>query len=56
MNISIEEVKKGRLEEAITRAQQNAVEYHNITGFKYSIEVWSNAVEAFALIGRTPPE
>jgi hypothetical protein len=56
MNISIEEVKKGRLDDAITRAQKNAVEYHNIAGFEYSIEVWSNAVEAFALIGRKPPE
>ena len=56
MNMGILEVKKGKLEDALTRAQENAVEYHNIAGFEYSIEVWSNAVEAFALIGRTSPE
>ncbi|MBY8986084.1 MAG: hypothetical protein KGD65_13495 [Candidatus Lokiarchaeota archaeon] len=56
INISIAEAKSGKLEEALTRTQQNAVQYHNIVGFEYSIEVWSTAVEAFAAIGRTPPE
>ncbi|MHA2281818.1 MAG: hypothetical protein ACXAC5_13325 [Promethearchaeota archaeon] len=56
LNISIDEVKKGKLEEALTQARKSAVEYHSIVGFEYSIEVWSNAVEAFATIGRTPPE
>ena len=56
INISIAEVKEGKLEEALTISRKTAVEYHNIKGFEYSIEVWSNAVEAFATIGRTPPE
>ena len=56
INISIDEVKPGKLEEALTRARKAAAEYHNIVGFEYSIEVWATAVEAFATIGRTPPE
>ena len=56
INLGIDEVKKGKLEEALTLTRKIAVEYHNITGFEYSIEVWSNAIEAFATIGRTPPE
>jgi hypothetical protein len=56
INLSISEVKTGKLEEALGRTQQMAVEYQNIEGFEYSIEVWSTAVEAFALMGRTPPE
>ena len=55
LNITIGEVKKGKLEEALTLAQKSVVEYHNIVGFEYSIEVWSNAIEAFATVGRTPP-
>jgi hypothetical protein len=56
LSISISEVKKGKLEEALTQARKNGVEYHNIAGFEYSIEVCSTTVEAFGLIGRTPPE
>ncbi|MFW9824054.1 MAG: hypothetical protein ACFFE4_14005 [Candidatus Thorarchaeota archaeon] len=56
INLSISEVKRGKLEEALTRTQEMAVQYQNIVGFEYSIEVWSTAVEAFAAIGRTPPE
>ncbi len=55
VNISVVEVTKGKLEEALTVSRKNAVEYHNIAGFEYSIEVWSTAIEAFATIGRTPP-
>jgi hypothetical protein len=56
MNISIDEAKPGKLEEAIERASRNMVNYHDIVGFEYSIEVWNTAVEAFGLIGRKPPE
>ena len=56
LSISIAEVKKGKLEEALTLARKTAVEYHNIAGFEYTIEVCSTSIEAFTLIGRTPPE
>jgi hypothetical protein len=56
INISIVEAKKGKLEEAFTRATQYWVEYHNIAGFKYSVEVWMTQIEAFTAIGRKPPE
>jgi len=56
MNITIFEVKKGKLEEALMREQKIAVEYHDIAGFEYSLEVWNTAVEAFGFIGRKPPE
>ena len=55
-NITIAEVKKGKLEEAITRAQKMSVEYHDIVGFEYSLEVWATQIEAFSAIGRKPPE
>ena len=56
MNISIAEVKKGKLEEAMNRAQIYAVEFHDIVGFEYSIEVWLTQIEAWSVIGRKPPE
>ena len=55
MNISIQEVKKGKLEEALTASQLYAVEYHDIVGFEYSIEVWLTQIEAWAAIGKKPP-
>ncbi len=56
VNISIQEVKKGKLEEAITAAQKYAAEFHDIVGFEYSIEVWFTQIEAYASIGKKPPE
>lgn len=56
VNITIADVKKGKLEEALDRTQKYWVEYHNIIGLEYSIEVWMNAVEAFGAIGKKPPE
>ncbi len=56
VNITIAEVKKGKLEEAMKRTQEYWVDYHSIVGLEYSIEVWMNAVEAFGAIGKKPPE
>ena len=56
VNMTIVEVKKGKFEEAFKRATQYWVEYHNIAGFKYSVEVWMTQIEAFTAIGRKPPE
>ncbi|MFX1445143.1 MAG: hypothetical protein ACFFHV_17145 [Promethearchaeota archaeon] len=55
-NISIAEVKKGKLEEALIAAQKYAAEYHDIVGFEYAIQVWATQLEAFSAIGRKPPE
>ena len=54
--VSISRVKKGKLEEAITAAQKYAAEFHDIVGFEYSIEVWFTQIEAYASIGKKPPE
>lgn len=55
-NISIAEVKQGKLEDAITAAQKYSAEFHDIVGFEYAIEVWATQIEAFSAIGRKPPE
>ena len=54
--ISIFEVKKGKLEEALTRSQKISAMYQTIAGFEYAIEVWLTLIEAYAAIGQTPPE
>jgi len=56
VNITIVEVKRGKFEEAFMRATQYWVEYHDIEGFEYSVEVWMTQIEAFSAIGRKPPE
>jgi hypothetical protein len=56
VNISIDEVKPGKLEEALARNNKYNAEYIDIVGYECSIEVWSTAVEAFAILGRKPPE
>lgn len=56
VNMSIIEVKEGKLEEAIAWNQKYLVEYNSIVGYKYSLEIWATGVEAFAAIGMTPPE
>ncbi|TFG15197.1 MAG: hypothetical protein EU535_02160 [Promethearchaeota archaeon] len=55
VNITIVEVKKGKLQEAFERATKYWVQYHSIAGFRYSVEVWMTQIEAFSAIGRTPP-
>ena len=54
--IGITEVKEGKLEEAMTRATNSAVMYSSIAGFEWSVEVWYTVAEAYAAIGKTPPE
>ena len=56
-SLSVTEVKKGKLEEAITRGREIAMMYAaSVEGFEYSIEVWSTLAEGYATIGQTPPE
>ncbi len=55
--ITITEVKKGKLEEAITRTREMVMMYAtSVEGFEYSIEVWATQVEAWSSIGKVPPE
>lgn len=56
-SISITEVKKGKLEEAITRSREIAMMYAaSVEGFEYSMEVWATQIEGWSSIGQTPPE
>jgi len=56
-SITITEVKKGKLEEAITRSREMAMMYAaSVEGFEYSIEVWATQVEGWSSIGKTAPE
>ena len=54
--ISVTEVKKGKLEEAIARTNEALVMYAPVEGWEASIEVWSTLTEAYAVLGKVPPE
>ena len=54
--IAILEVKKGKLEEALTRAATMMAPYHSIVGHEYSIDVYFSLTEALANIGMSLPK
>ncbi len=54
--LGISEIKEGKLEEALTRAGNIAVMFHDIEGFELSVDVWSTLTEAMTSIGMSPPE
>ena len=55
--ISVIKVSKGKLEDAYFHMQSIANFYAmSITGFEYTIEVWSTVEEAYSSIGQKPPE
>ena len=54
--ISIYDVKVGKLEEFLNFQQNTMVKYHQIEGYRYSIEVRFNVGEALAMIGMKMPE
>ena len=54
--LSVTEVKKGKLEDAIDRAVAMLVMYQSVEGFEYSLEIWRTVEEAYAAIGQKPPE
>ena len=53
--MSIVEVKKGKLEEALNRAINEMAMFLSIVGFEYSIDVHLSAAEAMATIGMSLP-
>lgn len=54
--MTIWEVKKGKLEEALERIGNTLAIYAVIEGFTYHYETWLTQIEAYSRIGRTPPE
>ena len=55
-SISVYDVKEGKLEEFLFLEQKNLVNYHNIPGYKYHIEVRFKVTEALELVGMKAPE
>ncbi len=54
--ISINEVVKGKFDEALARATKSSLEYTSIEGFTFEIEICMDANEAMATIGMKAPE
>lgn len=54
--LTVYEVKEGKLEEALNLWTKGSAEYRNIEGYGVTIEVWATTAEAFAAIGMKPPE
>jgi hypothetical protein len=55
-SIYISEVKPGKLQEALTLTSELLVNYRNIEGFNYTVEVFSNTAEAYGALGLTAPQ
>ena len=55
-NITVYEVEKGKLEEAISLWTKGVAEFRNIEGYEASIDVWMTTAEAFKAIGMKVPE
>ncbi len=54
--ITVTEVKKGKFDEAYALANKSAMEYTSIEGFKFEMETYMDANEAFKVIGMEAPE
>ena len=55
-SFSVYDVKEGKLEEFLFLEQKNMVNYHNIPGYKYHIEVRFKITEALEMVGMKAPE
>ena len=53
---TIYSVKEGKLKEALDRTNKGMLLYTKIKGFRYSVEVAYDAVEAMELIGMKAPD
>jgi len=53
--ISISEVRKGKYEEALNRANRRMVMFFGIEGYRYEIKTLLTLEEAMPLIGLAPP-
>ena len=54
--IGVHDVKEGKLEEFLLLQQNYMVKFHDIEGYKYSIEVRFKVTEALEMIGMKMPE
>ena len=54
--MSVLEVKEGKLEEALTRARNALVMFHNIQGFECAIDVHSTVAEGLTSLGMSVPD
>jgi hypothetical protein len=53
--MSVFEVKKGKLEEALKTARGALAMFRSIEGYVYTIEVWTTITEGFESIGMQAP-
>ncbi len=54
--LGIEEVREGKLEDALKQTVNRMVMFQSIPGFRYSTEIYYKIEEALALIGMSLPE
>lgn len=54
--LNVSTVKKGKLEESLTRGNEILAMYNEIEGFEYTMEVWSEPAEALATLGMKMPK
>ena len=54
--ISVSEVAKGKLEEALKRGQDSLSMFNDLEGVEFSLEVYMTASEALTTIGMKLPE
>ncbi|NVM17950.1 MAG: hypothetical protein HWN80_09555 [Candidatus Lokiarchaeota archaeon] len=54
--ISIHDVKDGKLEECLALQQKQMLAYHEVSGFRYKIEVRFKVIEALEMLGMKMPE
>jgi hypothetical protein len=54
--ITVVEVKKGKLEDTLTRAGNMLAMFNNIQGFTSQVDVYMTNEEAYGSIGMSPPK
>ncbi|MHA2009406.1 MAG: hypothetical protein ACXABO_14545 [Promethearchaeota archaeon] len=55
-SLSISEVKEGKLEEALNLAVENIMEYMDIEGYNYKIDLANTLTEAMTMLDLKMPE
>jgi hypothetical protein len=55
-SLGISEVKEGKLEEALTLTVENIMNYVDIEGFNYKIDIANTQTEAMTTLGLKMPE
>ena len=54
--ISVYDVKEGKLDECFKMQQRLLIKYHEIEGYRYSLEVRLKVTEALEMLGMKVPE